>query len=194
MQEGPSRDQGHRLLEGKFRLGTRENVVSVGATGVWSALPAGQSRRPPSLAAFETRLDGASPSASEPNASCPRQGTGSTTVRAPPGSVTRKRKPRTGKESSGCARNVPNSSSMAMIISTWSKLSKPKSFMKWESAVSCKKKRRQGQTGQMHRANTKGGEGKAAAGVIQFLGAARAGEARVPQQDWESLASHPGRR
>lgn len=31
----------------------------------------------------------------------------------------------------------PNSSSMAMMISTWSKLSSPKSFMKWDVTWSC---------------------------------------------------------
>jgi hypothetical protein len=33
---------------------------------------------------------------------------------------------------------IPNSSSMAMMTSTWSSESSPRSFMKWESSVSCK--------------------------------------------------------
>lgn len=37
---------------------------------------------------------------------------------------------------------LPNSSSMAMMISTWSKLSRPRSFMKWDSAVSWGRTRR----------------------------------------------------
>lgn len=34
-------------------------------------------------------------------------------------------------------RHSPNSSSMAIMISTWSKLSRPRSFMKWDDVCSC---------------------------------------------------------
>ena len=34
--------------------------------------------------------------------------------------------------------HLPNSSSIAMMISTWSRLSSPRSFTKWESRVNCK--------------------------------------------------------